>query len=254
MKRIVLIAALSCATTLWAAPAIVQHAQGFTGVATSINVAYPGNVTLHNALIMVLYLNLSPGVGPTISDTQSNTWTAGVIRGSNSLSIYYVCNANAGATTVTVSDASTNLLQVQMMEVSGLASSDCFDNTACNSTSVCGASGTSSAPSVTTNGSVASGEFVVGGHLNGSAQTYTADSPFVIDQQQNGSFSFTGATETQVTSSSGTVTSAPTMGGSASWFAVISAFSLPGSASTKHKRIVIGLRAKKQRTAITLGK
>lgn len=248
MKKLTLIAALFCAGTLSAAPVIVQHAQGFTGVATTINVAYPGNVTLHNALIMALYLNLSPGPGPTISDTQTNTWTPGIIRGSNSLSIYYVCNAAAGATTVAVTDASTNLLQVQLMEVSGLATSACFDNTACNSTSVCGASGTSSVPSVTTNGSVASGEFVVAGHLNGSAQGYTADAPFVIDQQQNGSFSFTGATETQVTSSTGTVTSAPTMAGSASWFAVIAAFSLPGSNTTKHKRSVISFHPHGKKT------
>jgi hypothetical protein len=105
--------------------ALVQSAVPATQAATSVNRAFPSNVTAGSLLLACLYVrDTTVGV---LSDTQGNTWlTAGNPHPNNLADntrqcvLGYVENAKAGATTVTGTSAGgTALVDMMIAEFSG---------------------------------------------------------------------------------------------------------------------------------------
>ena len=94
-----------------------------SAAATSLAASFGSNVTAGDTLILVFTNWISGGASSTgVSDNNGNTWvkaTEGFPGASENLGIYYVLNANAGATTVTVTWAANQFCQMFIQAYAG---------------------------------------------------------------------------------------------------------------------------------------
>lgn len=94
-----------------------------SSAATSLAASFGSNVTAGDTLILVFTNWISGGASSTgVSDNNGNTWVKaveGFPGASENLGIYYVLNANAGATTVTVTWAANQFCQMFVQAYSG---------------------------------------------------------------------------------------------------------------------------------------
>lgn len=112
--------------------AYVQHVSGSRGQGTGVGLAFPGNTTSGNAIVVLLnhsYL----GCAPTVADTQGNTYTVkgaqtqpGPVPEAGYPYVFTATTSSTAANTITVSFACGTLNDVLIVEASGLQS-DPFD-------------------------------------------------------------------------------------------------------------------------------
>lgn len=176
-------------------PAIVQSTNNkSTGSVASLAKAFTSNNAQGNTIIVVC--GVGNGTAPTISDTNSNTYTqASQVANGTALNIavFYAVNIASGANTVTVNNGgSTASIAMEIYEVSGLLAQVTGqpDQTA-TSTGTSGTASTSAVSALSTN------EYAFAGiGVGTAAQTITAGSGWTNDSgQQNpttpaGLFSF----------------------------------------------------------------
>jgi len=103
-------------------PLIVQKAHAVsTGSVASIAAAFANNNVAGNSIVVVV------GAGDngtlTVTDTLGNTYNKAILQANSTTlqaAIYFATNILAGANTVTVADASSDSMAIQIYEVSGL--------------------------------------------------------------------------------------------------------------------------------------
>jgi len=111
--------------TAGSGPAFVQGTAQTTN-GTSLTTTYSNNVTAGDLLVAVFR---TPG-GTAVSDQLNGAWT--LATGNNLYSIWYLPNAKAGRTSVTVT-ATNGPLRAAIAEYSRMAASKVFDSGSCNS-------------------------------------------------------------------------------------------------------------------------
>ena len=145
----------------------VQSASLVHNNGTVVSLAYPSNNTAGNLLVIVAAYG-NNGALPT--DTRGNSWTNELrIFGAGALitDIWYVCNASAGANTVTLTMPTGNQFYaaLQIYEFTGNLTSLCVDHAISNSSTSTVAT---SSKSISTNGSVSRSTELVLAVFNGN--------------------------------------------------------------------------------------
>ena len=181
--------------------------QGNSGITTTT--AYLGPNNAGNTLtVMARFFNVSGG--PTISDTQGNTWTLRQdITNGSSHDVYWDCvNCKGGPNTVTVSYTSTGT-QVVIAEYANIAR---FDQI----TSATGTSTTGTSPNITP---AANNALVIGWFSNESANglTFTAGSGYTLRNNAQGNV----VLEDKVLQTAASTNATITFSQSVNWFAGI---------------------------------
>jgi hypothetical protein len=205
---------------------IRQQAQGFTGIATTITVNFPINNVAHNLLIAAAYVNFSVASTATITDTQGNTWiSARTITPppawDGAANVWYCLNSLPGPNNITVSNASTNLIQLQISEITGWTQGPVLTTEGNNSV-------VNNSPTCTTNGNAAFGDYCfafmwVNPSLGPSLPVtypFSSDNTFAIEQQQAGSFTIYTLSADLIVSVTGPVTASFNIGTNASAWGV----------------------------------
>lgn len=171
------------------AAAIVQQTSVQGVSTTSVALAFPGNVTAGNAIVVCCGMFGTAGFTTGgCADTRSSVYTRDVSNfdGAHSIgiAIYSAPNITGGACTVTVSGLpSASFPSIAIYEVSGMPSSGIFDKGAVNNAT----SGTSHATGTTGTAAQATGiVFAVDTH-GGGTSTPTVAVPYNIAQIQTNS-------------------------------------------------------------------
>ena len=103
-------------------PVIVQKAHAVsTGSVASIAATFASNNVAGNSIIVLVGSGDNGAL--TVTDTGSNTYKKAILQANSTTfqaAIYYATNIVAGANTVTVADASSDSMAIQIYEVSGL--------------------------------------------------------------------------------------------------------------------------------------
>jgi hypothetical protein len=157
----------------------VQGAQGLATSTNTLSVAYPSNNTAGDLLVA-----FADGQGASFTaaptDTAGNTWTKlyQFQDGSHFGNWYYVCNAKAGANTVTQTNSGSSTYGLHIYEFKGNLTSSCYD--VGNYSGTFG-SPSQSTPSATTNQpDLVLFDFY---YYSNTSSTFTVNSPYVIAQQ-----------------------------------------------------------------------
>jgi hypothetical protein len=210
----------------------VQNGYGGGGYVPAATVTLASNVVAGDGL----FLNITVGAADTISsitDTQSNTWVlvaSAIFSGARQTLLYYVQNANAGATTVTVTFGAYPDSSLILVEWSGLVTSSMLDKyaTAYDSGYV---QNHSAGPTATT--TQASELVIIAGGADASAPTWGAGSGFsgLLSNPGGASPSYTsGAMAFETVSSTGAYSGTLTTSSYQQGQAVIATFKLAGGA------------------------
>lgn len=105
----------------------VQFKSEFQSGFSSDTLAFPSNVTAGNSLILGINIDQSANTVSSVTDTQSNTWSliSALTNGVNrTVYLYWVQNANAGATTITVTYSGASSATLSAGEFSGISAVD----------------------------------------------------------------------------------------------------------------------------------
>lgn len=191
------------------APILQQCAQGYTGIATTISVGYTHSLQAGSLLVAFAYINESAGPSTTISDTGGNTWVWAVgPTWDAAVALWYCLNSNAGSCTVTLNNSSTNVLQLQVYEISGWVFRPALTGSGHAST-------VSSTPSVSASPSLPG--YAISLLWTNGGTPFTGGTGWTLQQQQAGSFGLNTAGEDMTVAAAGTVTATFGMTASAAW-------------------------------------
>lgn len=207
-------------------PAFVQSRSGYLA-ATSHSVAFSSNVTAGNGLIACFFVDGNASTY-NLTDNNGNTWVEAVTNASATLgltSCWYATNANAGPTTVTVSEVGGiwDYVSISIMEISGMRNNSPLDQTGMGS-----ASGATTSVSMTTTGSVTeTAEFVIAYAADwGSDASWTQGAGYTIKEtvHDTGDNSNSLEIKNTVTGLSGAQTATFTKSAGAGWIGVMATF------------------------------
>jgi hypothetical protein len=164
----------------------------------------------------------------TCSDTNGNSYTLALsvqeTVDDNELGICYAPNIAAGPNTITVSDTMGNTLRFAVLEYTNVATSSPVDGTP---TGAIGAGTAASSGNVTT---TVNGDLLLGGVLNGNAQTtVTAGTSYTIEQFMPASPQIRLIAEDQIQTTHAAVSATATLGATDNWAAGLVAFKQAGS-------------------------
>jgi hypothetical protein len=137
---------------------VVQTATGTIIGATSGTAVFSSSVAAGHAIAVHIQTYIPIAAVSPVVDTQGNAYTQGAhwLTGTDDY-VYYTCNAAGGADTITVTLNSSSYAGIIAADISGNATTSCFDQ------SGTGATNFASSFSVTTGGSVAQAkELVIG--------------------------------------------------------------------------------------------
>lgn len=171
---------VACVATPLRAQYLAQPAvSADCGTAQTCTAKLAINVTAGNSLIAVIRLTAITSLsGTTITDTRSNSWVldSWILQSTNLhiLAVYRVASANAGATSLTVSNSATSTTRiVGLAEISGLAS-----GAPSAQVSAVG-SGTVAMPG--TIATTQANEYVLLAAATDNNQSYTSLQPFLVE-------------------------------------------------------------------------
>ena len=209
--------------TVTAPPAgikLLQHTSKDAGTTTSSTLAFASNNAAGNWIAVCIRAG-STGQVFTVADSRGNTYRKAVQLNetvdSVSLAIYYAENVAAGANTVTVSDTISGTLRFAILEYSGVATSSSFDVGAA-------AQGHSAAPSSGNATTTANGDLLLGAIFTGNPNTFTAGTGYTIEERVPAAPNSKLASQDQIQSAAGSVSSSATLGTADDWGAVLAAF------------------------------
>lgn len=213
-------------------PGVVQKiSNSSTGSVATLVKAYASNNAAGNTLIVVC--GVGNGTAPTITDSQTNTYTS-VVQIANStafnVAIFIAPNSKAGANTVTVNNGGTTAsIAMEIYEISGMLQVTTSDSNASGTVT-----GTTSPAIVLAPSQVNDFSFVAFG-LGTAAQTITVGASYNNDSGQlnpttpAGLFSFVAASLILTTAASSSPTATAT---SEPWAVAAAAFKSVSPSST----------------------
>lgn len=205
--------------------------------ATTIDIAFPGNVTAGSLLVLTLHGYSSPS-DITITDDRGNTWTeAGTWSNTGSLwiAMYYTITTNGGADTVHYSALSSTYLSATIEEYDGMAQTSVLDRTAV--AAGVGTAVNTGNTAATTNAS----DLIVGATTdsNGTNTAITETGGLTMRQEyENGaSYMHANVADRDVTST-GTYNATWTLATSSTWIARVAVFKYAPPPATTPSLIV----------------
>jgi hypothetical protein len=184
-----------------------------SGSGTSATLAFTSNTVAGNILIVTARIGSPTGQNPSVSDSQSNTYTRqnyGEDTASNGLGVWTAVTSAGGANTVTLTNATSATRRWIIAEYSSNGETISVDQVAANT----GNSTALDSGSVTT---VNASELLIGaGEINNTA-TFTAGTSFTVRQEISQKI----ALEDRVVSSTGSYSASMTLSSSGIWRSVI---------------------------------
>ena len=232
-----LLACLGYALTVWAAPATVQNPGNSCNTASTCAVTTT-STTAGNLLVWVGIIRTDASQtinAPT--DNQSNTYSSAhnvsCAFGNYRCAVYYVCNATGGVTSVTGNFSANTSSAAVVLEVSGIQTSSCLDQT--DSTYGADSSSPWAAPAVTT--TVADNYLVNPTMLNNQSSGCAGSNGWtVIKVQAQGGVGIDLCINVRIVSSTGTYTGEGTWTlGSTSAFPGMATFKGTTASAVRHK-------------------
>lgn len=197
--------------------ALVQSTSKQISASNSTTISLPSNATAGNCV--VVFTASWADQSTSVTDGLSNSYAspiAGDIGGSSPfVKIFVAYNVSGGALTATVNFGSAADATVIIAEASGVATSAAAEvaNTA---------TGTSNAPSVSTNGATTNaGDIILGIVTHGGATNTITEAGSIIAEQENNSTSQAGNAQYTLPGSTGVKTLSWTMSASEQWLAAI---------------------------------
>lgn len=219
-------------------PSVVQTRASFAG-STSLSLAYSSNVTAGNALIVCFFVDGNAS-SYSVTDNNGNVWAEAIVNISPTLgltSCWYATNANAGATTVTVSEigGTWDYVSMSILEASNISAVSPLDQTGKGS-----ATGATTSVSMTTTGAVTeSTELVVAFAADWQAPvSWTQGAGYTIKETNTDPGDNSNALEVKntMTGLSGTQTATFTKGAGGGWIGVMATFK-----GNYHRPAVLGI-------------
>jgi hypothetical protein len=216
--------------------AVVQDTTNTGTGSTTLAVAFPGNVTQNNLIIVGVSSSASNSfASPAITDTRGSVWSLAVTRnpgttGTPALaSIYYAVVPSTGADTVTVHMSAAHNLHMHIYEVSGLLTSSVLDQSGSNfQTGATAATVSTSAATSTANEFV----FAYFARNNGSG-TWTAGAGYGNTKASPNTSAATDAfSEGKIVSATGTQTATATASASDGLTSIIATFKAGAGGTT----------------------
>lgn len=229
MKAIAIaICLLLLSSSAWAAPALVQHAQGGTTGGTSANVALPSVVSGHLITLQIVYE--SNGTLSSLIDSNGTLSSCVTLAGTSfsKAGIYYETSAAAGSHTLTATVSTSGAIRLYAAEYSGTdPSGACYAATAV-------ATGTSASPATASLTPTETGDLAIGIVNYGGAGTTVSSwgSPLaqVDDFVGNGGSAWADA----VLASTSAVNASATLSASAAWATAFALFKPAAGSSCTH--------------------
>ncbi len=200
---------------------LVQHTSKDAGITNSSTLAFPSNNTAGNFIAVVIRAGKS-GQVLSVSDSHTNTYKQAALLNmtldGETDTIYYAENIAGGANTVSVSDnIASGTLRFSIMEYSGVALTNSFDNAAA-------AEGTGATPSTANAPTSWGGDLLLGEIVTANAATYTAGSGYKIEDFVPAEPNTKLIGEDQIQAAAGNASANAIIGASDSWGAVFAAF------------------------------
>ena len=201
--------------------ALVQHVGKDAGTTTTTTLAFNSANTAGNFIAVVIRGGNSNAQVFTVKDSNSNTYKqAKQLASSGSAvtsAIYYAENVKSGANTVTVTMTVSGPLRIDILEYSGVATSNSLDATVAATT-------TSTSPNTGSLTTTVNGDLLLGEVSTADSTTFTAGSGYTIRDFVPVEPNTKLITEDQIQSTAGTASATATLNPSSNWGAILAAF------------------------------
>jgi hypothetical protein len=205
--------------------ALVQHIGKDAGTTTTTTLAFNSANTAGNFIAVAIRGGLSNSQVFTVKDSNSNTYKqANQLSSSGSAvtsAIYYAENIKGSANTITVTMTVSGPLRIDILEYSGVATSNSLDATAAATT-------TSTSPNSGNLTTTANGDLLLGEVSTADSTTFTAGSGYAIRDFVPVEPNTKLITEDQIQSAAGTASASATLSVSSNWGAILAAFKAAG--------------------------
>lgn len=205
--------------------ALVQHIGKDAGTTTTTTLAFNSANTAGNFIAVTIRGGLSNSQVFTVKDSNSNTYKQAKQIGSSgsavTSAIYYAENVKGGANTITVTMTVSGPLRIDILEYSGVATSNSLDGTAAATT-------TSTSPNTGSLTTTASGDLLLAMVSTADSTTFTAGSGYAIRDFVPAEPNTKLVTEDQVQSTAGAASATATLNPSSNWGAILAAFKAAG--------------------------
>src|SRR5215469_3080629 len=205
--------------------ALVQHIGKDAGTTTTSALAFSGANTVGNFIAVVIRGGLSNSQVFTVKDSLGNTYKQAVQLGSSgsavTSAIYYAENIKAGANTITVTMTVSGPLRFDILEYSGVATSNSLDVTA-------SATATSTSPNSGSATTTGSGELLLGEVAIADTSAFTAGPGYTIRDFIPVEPNTKLIVEDQIQAAAGTASASASMNPSSNWAALLAAFKPAG--------------------------
>ena len=204
---------------------LVQHIGKDAGTTTTSTLAFASANTAGNFVAVAIRGGLSSSQVFTVSDSNGNTYKkAAQIGYTASLvtsAIYYAENIKAGANTITVSMTVSGPFRFDILEYSGVATSNSLDATAV-------ATGSTTAPNSGNLTTTVSGDLLLATVGTTNSATFTAGTGYTIRDFVPAEPSTKHVSEDQIQAAAGLASAGVSLAVSDSWGAVLAAFKPAG--------------------------
>jgi len=205
--------------------ALVQHIGRDAGTTTTTTLAFNSANTAGNFIAVAIRGGLSNAQVFTVKDSNSNTYMQAKQIGSSgsavTSAIYYAENIKPGANTITVTMTVSGPLRIDILEYSGVATSNSLDATAAATT-------TSTSPNSGNLTTTANGDLLLGMVATADSDAFTSGSGYTardfVPVEPNTKL----VTEDQIQSTAGTASAPATLSVSSNWGAILAAFKAAG--------------------------
>jgi len=205
--------------------ALVQHIGKDAGTTATTTLAFNSANTAGNFIAVAIRGGLSNSQVFTVKDSNSNTYKQAKQIGSSgsavTSAIYYAENIKAGANTITVTMTVSGPLRIDILEYSGVATSNSLDATAAATT-------TSTSPNSGNLTTAANGDLLLGLVATADSTTFTAGTGYTIRDFVPVEPNTKLITEDQIQATAGTASASATLNPSSNWGAILAAFKAAG--------------------------